>query len=96
MCPEDCHYLIKCAVKRSDGTMDRTKCKEEFDKLPQTSHCREHMACWWNAHESTTEPDYCPNHCYEHKMCGYDAVPEWCHTKTWKEGERPKECYSFG
>ena len=34
MCPEDCHFLMKCAVELSDGTWDKTKCKEELANLP--------------------------------------------------------------
>ena len=52
MCPSECQYLMKCAVKNTNGTMDRSKCKEEFDKLPETlKHCKNHMACWWNSIE---------------------------------------------
>ena len=43
--------------------------------------------------KSTTEPDSCPNHCWEFDKCGYDALPDWCSTAT---DPLPKECEGFG
>ena len=37
--------------------------------------------------KSTTEPEVCPGHCWEHDKCGYDALPNWC-----EAGSTHKEC----
>jgi len=47
-------------------------CVEPGDPCFDGQHCVKEPKC------IPGESEICPNHCHEHKMCGYDAIPEWC------------------